>query len=151
MNDISKNDVNKALANLEINLARVERELDLECELMNELLKENHPEYESHIRRFSNSLSGLRDSLKEVRGLAGTCAPAPVKTSNPDGATHATANATAEPSSESATPPAEEALSPKTQSSIRHDEEITLSGIIRALLMADEPLQRYNDEEKKMK
>ncbi|MBK1825650.1 hypothetical protein [Haloferula rosea] len=41
----------------------------------------------------------------------------------------------------------EEPLSPKEAAEIRHDEEVTGSGIVRSLFMANEPAQRMEVDE----
>ncbi len=46
------------------------------------------------------------------------------------------------PEKEGANPDSKEQLSPAEAAQIRHDEPITLKGILRSLLMANEPAQR---------
>lgn len=131
-------EVRASMETLGTRLSKVERELDLECNNLRDLVNSKDPELNSQLDALSRSISDLHESLAEVRSHLETAAD--------DGRQIAEATRTAA----AAEAPAKETtskveLTPQEQGRMRHDEEVTLSGIFRALFMADEPAQRAQD------
>ena len=148
-----KDEVKASLDTLGTRLRKVEKELDLECLNLRDLVNSRDPQINRQLDALSGSISELHTSLAEVRSHLETAAA--------DGKEIAAATKEAETSAAAAgtvkaTPPKDlveklespsQELSPAEIGRIRHDEEITFSGIVRALFMADEPQQRSNKEE----
>jgi hypothetical protein len=90
----------------------------------------------------SRSIHELHESLSEVREH--------LTTANSDGSDLEEATAEAvEAVAESSGNQKGVDLSARDIGRLRHDEKVTLGGIFRALLMADEPQQRAGNEEDK--
>ncbi|MGJ8724238.1 MAG: hypothetical protein ACSHYB_06755 [Roseibacillus sp.] len=134
-----KVEVAASLDTLGNRLRKVEKELDLECMNLRDLVNSHDPQLNRQLDALSGSIAELHESLSEVRSHL----EAAVVDSNQ--LEEATQEVTEPASSERKTSTQNE-LSPKEIGRIRHDEEITLSGIFRALLMADEPAQRANHD-----
>lgn len=135
-------EVQVSLETLQTRLSRVERELDLECSNLRDLVNTKNPEIQTQLDSLSKSISELHESLADVRQHL-TIATSEGK--ELEAATGDEARATsAVPKSAQA---AKSELSPEEISRIRHDEKVTLSGILRALFMADEPAQRNSSKD----
>ncbi|GHC50315.1 hypothetical protein [Roseibacillus persicicus] len=135
-NELS-DEVGASLETLESRLRKVERELDLECLNLRDLVNSKDPEINRQLDALGTSISDLHESLSEVRGHLRTAAA--------DGRQIAEATTELEESAPANSQKSNGVeLSPEEIGRIRHDEEVTLSGIFRALFMADEPAQRAN-------
>lgn len=129
-------EVELSLNTLRTRLSTVEKELDLECLNLRDMVSSRDPEVNRQLDALSSSIKNLHESLAEVKGHLQNAAV--------DGRELREAAAPSqdlEAESES-----HESLAPgmtaQEESRLRHDEAITLSGIFRALFMADEPAQR---------
>lgn len=141
--NLTQSDLQASMSILDERLRHVERDLELECQEMRQLVGTNHPEFGRHIARLADSLNELHRSLNDVReklSLDREETAAKTAVGQPD--------VKPEPRNDAPENDPEDSMDARTQSHIRHDEEITLSGIFRALLMADEPGQRH--ERKKL-
>ncbi|MBK1835184.1 hypothetical protein [Roseibacillus ishigakijimensis] len=130
---LDKNEASRSLKTLADRLNRVEGELDLECTNLRGLVKSKDPQINEQLDSLSRSISELHESLAEVRTLLGglPCDNAEVAA--------ATQEAVQRPTKR---PKEDLGLTAQQIGRQRHDEKVTLSGIFRALLMADEPEQR---------
>lgn len=131
-------EVELSLNTLQNRLATVERELDLECLNLRDIVNSRDPAISRQLDALSGSIKDLHKSLAEVQSHLQKAA---------DGGRELWAATQAEPESTpqmsgTKEPKAEPPLSAREESRLRHDEAITLSGIFRALFMADEPAQR---------
>lgn len=134
-----RDEVGASLETLETRLHKVEKELDLGCLNLRDLVNTKDPDVNRQLDALSGSISDLHQSLSEVRSKLETAAA--------DGRQMAEATADSEEVESDATPPSEGFdLTPAEIGRLRHDEEVTLSGIFRALFMADEPAQRANHQ-----
>ena len=142
-----KDEVKASLDTLGTRLRKVEKELDLECSNLRDLVNSRDPQINRQLDSLSSSITELHESLSEVRNHLETAAA--------DGdeiaaATEETIPPVKEVPTEKAVEKMDspnEELTPAEIGRIRHDEEITFSGIVRALFMADEPQQRSNKDE----
>lgn len=134
-------EVHASLNTLSTHLSRVEKELDLECSNLRSLISSTDPDVNRQLDSLSSSIQALHVSLNDVRQHL-SLAASESRQLNSDFSMQA--NETPTKSSEtSAQEPAEmDAQTARANAQQRHDEQITLSGILRALLMADEPAQR---------
>ncbi|MEM9081611.1 MAG: hypothetical protein AAGC74_13065 [Verrucomicrobiota bacterium] len=130
-------DVSASLQTLQTRLARVERELDLECQNLRSLVDSRDPDLNRQLDALSHSITDLHESLAEVRGHLG----------NAQNESHQLEDATnvvelKRPSTKASTNTL--GLTPREIERRRHEEDFSLSSIVRALFMADEPAQRFN-------
>ena len=144
-----KEEVSASLETLRNRLTKVEKELDLECSNLRDLVNTRDPQINRQLDSLSSSISELHESLSEVRSHLETAAAdsdeiaAATKEVSSTAATETPSTSKAKEKMESPT----EELSPAEIGRIRHDEQVTLSGIVRALFMADEPQQRSNRDD----
>ena len=124
-----------SLQKLDGSLTRVQRDLDLGCKNLHDLVNSRNPAIRKQLGFLQEGLSELHENLTEVRSsLAesrGETAGLKEILSEPD----------REPASHSSTEEDEE-FDQQLAAKMRHDEPVTLGGILRALLMADAPEQR---------
>lgn len=132
-------EVSASLETLGTRLKKVEKELDLECLNLRDLVNSKDPLINSQLDSMSKSISELHESLSEVRSHLETAAEEGKLIEE------ATTEATQESNPPSKASASKE-LTPQEIGRQRHDEEVTLSGIFRALFMADEPEQRANND-----
>jgi septal ring factor EnvC (AmiA/AmiB activator) len=133
------NEVSASLETLGTRLSKVEKELDLECLNLRDLVNSKDPKINSQIDALSKSITELHESLADVRSHLENAASEGKQIEE----------ATTEPRAQEAATPKKSSgveLTPKEIGRQRHDEEVTLSGIFRALFMADEPEQRANHD-----
>lgn len=130
-------ELDASLETLQTRLAKVESELDLECRNLRNLVNSKDPDLNRQLDALSESITSLHDSLREVRENLET---AKSDSDQIEVFTHEAAFAPEKPAAQKS----RETIDARTASKIRHDEEITLSGIFRAFFMADEPAQRFN-------
>ena len=130
-----KEEVTASLDTLGTRLRKVEKELDLECSNLRDLVNSRDPQINRQLDSLSNSIAELHESLSDVRSHL------KIAVADGDEIAAATKQATGATASKAPDSSSEE-LSPQEIGRIRHDEDITLSGIFRALFMADEPQQR---------
>ncbi|MDP0491763.1 MAG: hypothetical protein Q7Q71_12000 [Verrucomicrobiota bacterium JB023] len=135
------NELELSLETLSSRLSKVERELDLECSNLRSLVNTSDPDIGRQLDAMSQSINELHESLNDVRGHLNKARDENALLSGDDDSDEPEADGTETPSGEKL--PEAEKLS-----SMRHDEPVTLSGIMRALLMADEPEQRLTSEKK---
>lgn len=135
-------EVELSLNTLQNRLATVERELDLECLNLRDIVNSQDPAINHQLDALSGSIKDLHASLAEVKGHLEKAL---------DGGRELEAAMPTEPKTQetkTGNPVARGKLTAEEESRLRHDEAITLSGIFRALFMADEPAQRAESTKK---
>jgi chromosome segregation ATPase len=135
-------DIKTSLATLQNRLRKVEQELDLECSNLRDLVQSKNPEINNQLDALGESISELHESLSEVRGHLKTA------DSESDDLEEVATEATEAYANESSGGKDVD-LSARDIGRLRHDEKVTLAGIFRGLLMADEPQQRTAKDEDK--
>ncbi len=133
-------DLDEAMQMLGKNLNQVESELDLECANLRDLVNQRNPEVQKQLDALGKSITELHQSLDNVRQKLQTAHHGSEELQE---ATKLRVVPSPKPKPSDAHPAAEDQLSPQEAGRIRHDEKITLSGIFRALFMAEEPGQRF--------
>lgn len=107
----------------------------LEEKNLEELVRPEAEDTRSHLRQLKGLVDGLRE---EIVGLRGDLAAAQGLIAGAD-----VAPGTEEESDAEKAPTSGEGdLSPQEAAAQRHDEPVTLGGILRSLIMANEPAQR---------
>ena len=132
MNELTSH-LRSALTLIDAQTERIGRDLDIESQNLKELVENRDSKTQEQIKLLSHSIAELHESLSQIRrhlvdsySAAGNLVPQPSPSMasnevNLDNTAH---------------------LDPSDASAIRHDEPITLSGVFRSLLMANEPAQR---------
>ena len=129
MNELTSH-LRSALTLIDAQTERIGRDLDIESQNLKELVENRDSKTQEQIKLLSHSIAELHESLSQIRrhlvdsySAAGNLVPQPSPSNevNLDNTAH---------------------LDPSDASAIRHDEPITLSGVFRSLLMANEPAQR---------
>lgn len=136
-----ESEVQASLTMLQTRLSRVEKELDLECSNLRDLVNTKNPEVNRHLDSLSQSISELHESLAEVRGhlTEADSEGKELKAVTRDDSGDLSAGGEKQND--------DSELSPEEISRIRHDEKVTLGGIFRAMFMADEPEQRNSSND----
>ena len=132
MNELTSH-LRSALNLIDAQAERIGKDLDIESQNLKELVENRDTPTQEQITLLSQSITELHESLSQIRRhlvdsysaakklVPQTPPPTELNDSNSDDA---------------------EPLDPRDASTIRHDEPTTLSGVLRSLLMADEPAQR---------
>lgn len=128
--------LSESLKTLDQRLSRVEEELDLESANLRELVGSRSPEISSQFEALSKTIKDLHLSLAEVRGHLHTASDEAEQLKSA-ASPALVSSKTSETNNDD-----EPEISAQEAATVRHDEKITLGGILRALLMADEPGQR---------
>lgn len=136
-----ESEIQASLTTLQTRLSRVEKELDLECSNLRDLVNTKNPEINKQLDSMSQSISELHESLADVRGH--------LKNANSEGKEleAATKAEGSDLSKGSKSNSQSSQLTAEEISRIRHDEKVTLGGIFRAMFMADEPEQRNSSRD----
>ena len=156
MNEVTSN-IRAALTILDAQASRIGNDLDAEAHNLQDLVENRDVETQEQITQLSQSLAQLHNSLTKIRHHlveSYTCARRhsssdeevpplenPEKRKSDSGSTGHRDDQIEQSDSDR-----EVDLHPAEASSLRHDEPTTLTGIVRSLLMANEPAQRKNSE-----
>ena len=132
MNEMTSH-LRSALTLIDAQTKRIGKDLDIESQNLKELVENRDAETQEQINLLSRSITELHESLSQIRRHLVDSYSAAKKLGPP-------------PSSETEIDEEDgknaEELEPRDAASIRHDEPMTLSGVFRSLLMANEPGQR---------
>lgn len=152
MNEVTSN-IRAALAILDAQASRIGNDLDAEAHNLQELVENRDVESQQQITRLSQSLAELHGSLNKIRQHlveSYTCArrhstsddESPLLEEPEKGQLGSMSADRGSDHRDRSDADKEVDLHPAEASAIRHDEPTTLSGIVRSLLMANEPAQR---------